>query len=151
MLVRNRTCVYDLNYHLVFVTKYRKVIFIGKNKYDYMKWLLKTICRRHNIKIQDYEVMPDHVHMLITIQPKLAISSVVKSIKGFTARNWFKKYPQTRKLLYRGHLWSPSYFVSSLGNMSKSTVKQYIRNQYLNSKYINPKWGGDSSRSLIDR
>lgn len=73
--------------------------------------------------------MPDHIRMLISFNPKHAPSSIVKTLKGKSARHWFKLHPDTKEQLWGNHLWSPSYFMSTLGNMSKHTVEQYIQNQ----------------------
>ena len=91
--------------------------------------ILQHICDSHNITIQELEVMSDHIHLLISFNPKHAPSSIVKTIKGRSAREWFKQYPQTKKDLWEGHLWSPSFFMSTIGNMSKDIVKKYIENQ----------------------
>lgn len=129
MIVKTRTNIYDFNFHLVWVTKYRKSIFDTKEKSEVMKGILTTIAKEHDITIQEMEVMPDHIHMLISFNPKHAPSSIVKTLKGESARLWFKQYPETKALLWGGHLWSPSYFMSTLGNMSKHTIENYIQNQ----------------------
>lgn len=132
MLKMNVTNVYDFNFHLVFVTKYRKAIFVTKQKQQAMKQMLKQICQQREIEIENIEVMPDHIHLLISIPPKTAPASAVKAIKGVSARLWFKQYPETKQLLWKGHLWSPSYFISTIGNVSKTIVDQYINNQMKN-------------------
>ena len=129
MLKHNRTNVYDFNFHLVFVTKYRQKIFNTYNKQKAMKDILKNIAKGNNVIIQSIEVLPDHVHLLISFPPDKAPSSVVKSFKGTSAREWFKQYPETKQQLWKGHLWSPSYFMSTLGNVSKEIVTKYINNQ----------------------
>lgn len=129
MIVKTRTNVYDFNFHLVFVTKYRKHVFNSKDKRQVMKEILQSIANMNDIIIQELEVMSDHIHLLISFNPKHAPSSIVKTIKGRSAREWFKKYPQTKKDLWKGHLWSPSFFMSTIGNMSKDIVKKYIENQ----------------------
>lgn len=129
MIIKTRTNVYDFNFHLVFVTKYRQHVFNSKEKQQSMTKTLQHICDIHNIIIQELEVMSDHIHLLISFNPKHAPSSIVKTIKGHSAREWFKQYPQTKKDLWKGHLWSPSFFMSTVGNMSKDIVKKYIENQ----------------------
>ena len=79
------------------------------------------------------EIMDDHVHLLLNFPPKFAASDVVKSFKGASAREWFKAFPDDRKKLWKGHLWSNTYFLSTVGNVSKDIVKQYIENQMKNS------------------
>ena len=129
MLIKNRTNVYDFNFHLVFVTKYRKVIFITDQFRKEMKDILKNIAKNKNVIIEHIEVMPDHVHMMISFKPDVAPSNVVKSLKGTSAREWFKLHPETQKLLWGGHLWSSSFFMSTVGNVSKEIVASYIENQ----------------------
>lgn len=73
--------------------------------------------------------MPEHIHLLISFPPLMALASAVKAIKGVSARDWFKVYPETKQLLYGGHLWSPSYFMAIVGNVSKQIVTNYIKTQ----------------------
>lgn len=129
MIVKTRTNVYDFNFHLVWVTKYRKEIFTTIEKQNAMQDILTHICDEHDIIIQSLQVTPDHIHMLISFNPKHAASSIVKTLKGKSARLWFKAYPETKAMLWGGHLWTPSYFMSTVGSMSKETVKKYIENQ----------------------
>ncbi|MFT9086747.1 IS200/IS605 family transposase, partial [Liquorilactobacillus sp.] len=122
MLKYNRTNVYDFNFHLVFVTKYRKNIFTNEQARSVMKDILYTIANNNNTEIEYIEVMPDHVHMMLSFSPKQTPSSIVKSFKGTSAREWFKQFPETKEQLWGGHLWSHSYFMSTLGNVSKEVV-----------------------------
>lgn len=129
MIKHERTNVYDFNFHLVWVTKYRKQVFTTDEKSSAMKKILKDIAERNGIEIANMEVMPDHVHMMISFPPKMTPASVVKSFKGGSAKQWFIQFPDTKKQLWGGHLWSPSYFMSTLGNVSKEVVAQYIDSQ----------------------
>lgn len=133
MLIHARTSVTDLNYHLVFVTKYRKVIFTTNEKQKILKGILQSIADYKGVTIQSMEIMDDHVYLLLTFPPKFAASDVVKSFKGASAREWFKAFPDDRKRLWKGHLWSNTYFLSTVGNVSKDIVKQYIEDQMKNS------------------
>lgn len=129
MIVKTRTNVYDFNFHLVWVTKYRKAIFNTDEQVESMERILQTIASDHDIVIQELSVMPDHIHLLISFPPKHSGSFVVKTLKGGAARMWFKQYPETKDQLWGGHLWSPSFFMSTLGNMSRDIVETYIQNQ----------------------
>lgn len=129
MLVSKRTSVTDFNFHLVLVTKYRKEVFTTPEKHDSMVAILRRIAENKEVTISHLEVMPDHVHMMISFPPKLAPSDVVKSLKGTSAREWFKLYPETKEELWRGHLWTGSFFMSTVGNISKEIVAEYIENQ----------------------
>ena len=114
MLVSKRTSVTDFNFHLVLVTKYRKEVFTTPEKHDSMVAILRRIAENKEVTISHLEVMPDHVHMMISFPPKLAPSDVVKSLKGTSAREWFKLYPETKEELWRGHLWTGSFFMSTV-------------------------------------
>ena len=133
MLIHARTSVTDMNYHLVFVTKYRKPIFTTPKLKNKMKSILKSIANYKGVIIQSMEVMDDHVHLIITFPPKFSASDVVKSFKGSSAREWFKTFPNDRKRLWKGHLWSNTFFMSTIGNVSKNIVEEYIKNQMKNS------------------
>lgn len=121
--------VYNVHYHLIWVTKYRKSIFTTKEKRQSMLDLLKKIADLHEITIQEAEVMEDHVHLLVSFPPRLSITNVVKAFKGATARLWFQQYPKTKFQLWGGHLWSRSYYCGTVGNMSKEVVEKYIQGQ----------------------
>ncbi|ALJ97746.1 transposase [Lactobacillus phage CL1] len=129
MIKHERTNVYDFNFHLVWVTKYRKQIFTTGERAEAMKNILRGIAKRNSVEISNMEVMPDHIHMMISFPPKYAPSSIVKAFKGGSAKQWFIQFPQTKKLLWGGHLWSPSFFMSTLGNVSKEIVAQYVDSQ----------------------
>ena len=130
MIIHEEGYVYNFNYHLVFVTKYRQKIFDTKEKVETMKSILRRQAEISDVTVNELEVMPDHVHMLISFKPKYAASNIVKNIKGASARIWFKKYPETKALLWGGHLWSPSYYMGTLGEMNKEVVENYIASQY---------------------
>ena len=129
MLRKSRTTVYDFHFHIIFVTKYRKQIFTTKQLRDDMKAIMKKVARNNDVTIEHIEVMPDHLHLMISFKPKEAPSNVVKSLKGASARWWFKQYPETKKKLWGGHLWSPSFFIATCGNVSKDIVASYIESQ----------------------
>jgi putative transposase len=129
MIKHERTNVYDFNFHLVWVTKYRKPVFTTEEKATALKNILLDIADRNHVEVSHLEVMPDHVHMMISFAPKFTPSSIVKAFKGGSAKRWFIKYPETKSQLWGGHLWSSSFFMSTLGNVSKEIVSQYIDSQ----------------------
>lgn len=129
MLKHIGNSVYNLTYHLVFVTKYRQAIFNTNERRESMKAFIRNICQQRNVEIIQLEVMPEHVHLLISFPPKLAPANVVKAVKGIIARDWFKQYPDTKNQLWDGHLWSPSYFIASTGNVSQEIIANYVKNQ----------------------
>ena len=139
MLIKNRSNTYDFNFHLVFVTKYRKKVFTNDKLRSEMKDFLQSIAYKKGVHVEHLEVMPDHVHMLISFQPDIAPASIVKSLKGTSARLWFKVHPETKAKLWNGHLWSPSYFMSTVGNVSKDIVAKYIEDQMQKQIHSKPK------------
>ena len=129
MVVKTQTNVYETHYHFVFVTKYRQDIFTTKEKQEAMKGIMQKVADEQDFVIENMEVADDHVHLMVTFKPKYAISDIVKKLKGTSARRWFISYPETKEKLWGGHLWTPSYYAGTLGNVSKEIVYQYINEQ----------------------
>lgn len=129
MLHKERTNVYDFNYHLVFVTKDCKQVFTTPGLQADLKNILINISKGNDCTIEKMKVMPDHIHLLLSFKPKYAPSSMVKSFKGASAREWFKLHPETKQQLSDSHLWSPSFFISTIGSVSEKIVNQYIESQ----------------------
>lgn len=129
-MIETRIAVYDFHFHLVFVTKYRKSIFDTKEKQEELKTLLASFAEKNGSTIESVEVMPDHVHLVLSFPPKFAPSSIVKSFKGAAAREWFKLHPEDKQKLYKGHLWNPSFFMQTVGVVSQKMVVEYVKNQH---------------------
>lgn len=126
-----RNYVYNFHFHLIWVTKYRQKAFTTPELVDEMKDILMHIASLNDVEIETMEVMPDHIHMLISFKPKYAPTDIVKALKGGSARLFFKAHPEIKESrFWGGHLWSHSYFMSTLGSMSKDVVEKYIQNQY---------------------
>lgn len=126
-----RGYVYNINYHLIWCTRYRRECFTSDDLIDEMKSIIFDISKMANIEIKEIEVMSDYVHLLVSFKPKYSITDVVKNIKGYTARIFFDNHPEIKdNELWCGKLWSSSYYVGTVGNVSKETVQMYIRNQY---------------------
>lgn len=128
-MIETRIAIYDFHFHLVFVTKYRKSIFDTTEKQEELKTLLSSFAEKNGSIIEDVKVMPDHVHLVLSFPPKFAPSSIVKSFKGAAAREWFKLHPEDKQKLYKGHLWSPSFFMQTVGVVSQKTTTEYVENQ----------------------
>ena len=129
--VYERNYVYAFNFHLIWVTKYRRPIFTTPELVGEMKDILNDIAIKADVIIKAMEVMPDHIHMMISFKPKYAPTSIVKTLKGHSALAFFKRHPEIKKQkLWGGHLWSHSYYMGTVGNMSKETVEKYINSQY---------------------
>jgi len=120
-----RNTIYNIGYHLIWIPKYRKAILKGSFK-DIIKKALFDKARELNITIEEYEIMPDHVHLFIKCSPNHRVSDIVRQLKGYSSYILRKTYPQYRK--YKS-LWAPSYYCESIGHISESTVRKYINDQ----------------------
>lgn len=126
-----RGYVYNVNYHIIWCTKYRRPCFTNETLVSEMKNIIMDIANKVDVSIKTMEVMPDHIHLLVSFKPKYSITDIVKNLKGSTARNFFANHPEIKNnQFWGGKLWSPSYYVGTVGNMSKETVEKYIQNQY---------------------
>lgn len=124
--IRDDHYVYKCTYHIVFCPKYRrKILTDGIEKR--LKELISEISIKKNFNILSMEVMPDHVHLLLSVHPELGILDLVKSIKKTTAVQLKKEFPSINKRL--PNLWTRSAFIATTGSVSMETVKQYIENQ----------------------
>jgi putative transposase len=124
----HRTCTYQIGYHIVFCTKYRYRLLAGAVEDD-LKRVFLEIGREKGFEIGEMSIGEDHVHLFLSAPPHVSISSLVKWVKGISARLLFIKRPGLKKKLYKGHLWNPSYYVGTVGDISEKTVKRYIENQ----------------------
>lgn len=127
-LQRNRNSVFQIGYHIVWCTKYRKPILVNQTA-NYLKDLLYNIAKDNGFVIKKMEVMPDHIHLFITATPNHLIANMIKALKGVSARHLFKAYPNIKHQLYGGHLWNPSYYVGTVGHISEETIRRYIETQ----------------------
>lgn len=122
----NCNVVYSCKYHVVWCPKYRrKVLVSGVN--ERLKSLVQEICNEHNFGLIEMEVMPDHVHLLIEVDPQFGIYRAMKLIKGTTSRILRQEFPWLRSRI--PNLWTNSYFVSIVGGAPLSAIKKYIENQ----------------------
>ena len=138
--IYERGYVYNFHFHLIWVTKYRKPIFTTPTLVSDMKKILTRIAQLNEVTVEAMAIMPDHIHLLINFKPKYAPTNIVKAFKGASARMFFEKHPETKQQLWGGHLWSNSYYMSTLGNMSKEIVEKYIKNQPTKNIRKNSDW-----------
>ncbi len=118
-----------MHVHLVFVTKCRREVFT-KAILDDLRFIFAGVCADFEAELVEFDGEDDHVHLLVNYPPKVAVSSLVNSLKGVSSRMIRKKsYPSIRKKLWGGALWSPSYFAGSCGGASIETIQQYIEQQ----------------------
>ena len=123
----NNNVVYSCKYHVVWCPKYRRKVLT--NGVDVrLKELLTEYATNLSVDILAMEIMPDHVHMLLEVDPQFGIHKAVKSFKGYTSRILRQEFPYLRTKMPT--LWTNSYFVSTVGGtLLEEAVKQYIENQ----------------------
>ena len=121
-------CVYNVNYHYVWSTKYRRKILIG-NVETRLRELHQQIASEKGFTLITQEIQPDHVHLFVTAHPKIAPSNIVKVMKGITAKKLFEEFPELRSYMWKGHLWNPSYYVGTCGDCTRDVVQKYIEMQ----------------------
>lgn len=122
----NLNVVYSCKYHVVWCPKYRRKVLVDKVAIR-LKELVQSICIERNFDLIEMEVMPDHVYLLIEVDPQFGIHKAVKLIKGTTSRVLRQEFPWLRSRILS--LWTNSYFVSTVGGAPLSVIKQYIENQ----------------------
>jgi putative transposase len=122
----NNNVVYSCKYHVVWCPKYRRSVLI--NGVDArLKELIKETCVHLHIEIIELEVMPDHVHLLMEVDPPFGVHRAVKQIKGYSSRILREEFPWLKSRL--PSLWTNRYFVSTVGGAPLSVIRQYIENQ----------------------
>lgn len=115
--------IYSCKYHIVWCPKYRRKVLI--NGVDTrLKELIHEIAKELQLEIIEIEVMPDHVHILLEVDPQFGIHRAVKALKGRTSRILRQEYPWLRSRIPT--LWTNSYFCSTVGGAPLSVIKQYI-------------------------
>ena len=120
------TVVYSCKYHIVWCPKYRRKILVG-NVEARLKELIVESCINMNVDIIEMEIMPDHVHILIEVDPQFGVHKVVKNIKGKTSKILRDEFSELKTKLPT--LWTNSYFISTIGGAPLEIVKQYIESQ----------------------
>jgi putative transposase len=127
-LVHGRTCVYNVNYHIVWSVKYRKDILIGQIELRF-KEIVYSIAEDKNFLVITLETMPDHVHVFASAHPKISPSYIVKMLKGISARKLFIEFPEIKQKLWKHHLWNNSFYIETIGSVSEENIKRYIELQ----------------------
>jgi putative transposase len=118
---------WECKYHLVWISKYRKKSMYGQLR-KYLGQVFKELARQRESDVLEGHMMPDHVHMLISIPPKYSVAQVVGYIKGKSAIHVARNYLGKRKNFTGAHFWARGYHVSTVGR-DEQTIRDYIRQQ----------------------
>lgn len=114
-------------YHIVFTPKYRRKVIYNQLKAD-IRDILRQLCSYKGVEIIEGYLMPDHIHMLVSIPPKMSISSFMGYLKGKSALMIFDKHANLKYKFGNRHFWSEGYYVSTVG-LNEATIKKYIQDQ----------------------
>ena len=120
--------VYDLKYHLVWITKYRKPVMRGDIAVR-VRDLIREISRSMDVEILKGHVARDHVHLFVSIPPQVSVSNYVKAVKGKSSRKLLSEYRRLSKAFWGRHMWARGYFGATTGNVTDEVIAEYIRLQ----------------------
>lgn len=121
--------VFRIEVHVVWATKYRYKVL--KNQIAYRaRDLIRRIAGEEKAEILSGTVSPDHVHLLLSIDPATSVSHLVKFLKGKTSRKLQMEFPDLKKRYWGQHLWARGYFAVSVGNVTKAMVAHYLEHHY---------------------
>lgn len=122
----NNNVVYSCQYHVIWCPKYRRKVLIDGVD-ERLKSIIRDVAIQTNSEVLEMEVMPDHVHLLLSVDPQYGVNSVVKRMKGASSRLLRQEYPWLKSRI--PSLWTNSYFVCTVGGATLEVVKQYIEDQ----------------------
>ena len=114
-------------YHIILTPKYRRQVIYGKYKKEIGK-ILRTLCERNGIEIHEANACKDHIHMLVSIPPKMSVSRVMGILKGKSALMIFDRFANLKCKYGNRHFWCRGYFVDTVGR-NKTAITKYIQNQ----------------------
>jgi putative transposase len=125
---------WECKYHVVFIPKCRRKVLYGELR-RYLGDVFRALAMQKESRIEEGHLMPDHVHMMITIPPKYAVSQVVGFIKGKSAIHLARVYGERKRNFVGQHFWARGYFVSTVGR-DEAVIRAYIRNQELEDQRL---------------
>jgi putative transposase len=136
---------FDLKYHFVWITKYRKPVLRGEVGLR-LRELVVEVCKSNDVEILQGHVSRDHVHLFVSAPPHLAPSKLMQYIKGKTSRKLMMEFKHIQKMFWGRHIWARGYFVASSGNVTDEVIQEYIRLQEMDE----PRDGGENFRVTDD-
>lgn len=123
---------WNCKYHIVFAPKYRRQVIYGKLKREIGK-IIRQLCERKGVEILEAEACPDHIHMLVSIPPKLSVSEFMGYLKGKSSLMIFDQFANMKYRYGNRQFWCRGYFVDTVGR-NKKVIAEYIRNQLTEDK-----------------
>ena len=119
---------YDIEYHVVWTTKYRYKVLNGKVA-ERARYLIRQCCNSMNVTIIKGSIGKEHIHLLVSCPPSLSISKLVQQLKGKSSRILQMEFKELKKRYWGQHLLSSGYFCRSVGTVTREMIKDYIENQ----------------------
>jgi len=120
--------IYDIKFHIVWITKYRKAVLVGILA-ERCREIVRQICKENEVEIIKGHVSKDHIHLLVSVPPTLSVSKLVQLLKGTSSRKLLMEDKNLSKQYWGQHLWARGYFVASSGNITDEMIAEYIENQ----------------------
>jgi len=130
---KNSHTVYDIKYHVIWVTKYRYKVLSGPIAIR-ARELIRQGCEARGIIILQGSVGKDHIHLLISCPPSLAPSKILQYLKGRSSRLLQDEFPELKKRYCGQHLWARGYFCATVGTVTEDIIRNYIANQFSEEK-----------------
>ena len=121
--------VYNIEYHFVWVTKYRYKVLTG-DVASRVRELVRQTCEIFEIKILKGVVSKDHVHILVSTPPQMAPSEIMRRIKGRRSSKLFEEFPQLKKRYWGRHFWARGYFCATVGHTTEEMIKDYLAHHF---------------------
>ena len=120
--------IYDLKYHIVWITKYRKPILRGEIS-KRVRELIRQTSASMDVYIVKGHISKDHVHLLVSLPPRVSVSKYVQRVKGRSSRRMMEEYRELNKMYWGRHMWARGYFAASTGNVTDEIIAEYICQQ----------------------
>ena len=117
--------VYNIQYHFVWVTKYRYHVLEGEVKLR-VREIIRQICQQHDLLIEQGHVSKDHVHSLVSAPTHLSASQIMQKIKGRSSRMLQQEFPHLKKRYWGQHIWARGYFCTTVGQVTDQMIRDYI-------------------------
>ena len=121
--------MYDIKYHLVWVTKYRYKVLVGELALR-TRDVIRQACMAREVKITKGHVSRDHVHLFVSSPPGLLVSQIVQYVKGKSSYVLQQEFPELKRRYWGRHLWARGYFCATVGQMTEEMIKQYLEHHF---------------------
>ena len=124
---KGKHCTFHHRYHLVWITKYRYKVLRGDVRLR-VREIIRQVCAENGVRIISGVLSSDHVHMLVSIPPKLSVSDLMRKMKGRSSHKVQREFPALKKRYWGRHFWGRGYFCATNGAVTEGVVLQYLEN-----------------------